>query len=47
MRGGDKGEECEDGEMVILANADLASLPVEQTYESEVTEFARLARRTR
>ncbi|WP_372509994.1 non-homologous end joining protein Ku [Dietzia maris] len=35
----DKAYESEDGEMVILTKEDLASLPVEQSHEIEVTEF--------
>jgi len=34
-----KAYESEDGEMVILTKEDLASLPVEQSHEIEVTEF--------
>ncbi|WP_271800657.1 Ku protein [Dietzia maris] len=34
-----KAYESEDGEMVILTKEDLASLPVEQNHEIEVTEF--------
>lgn len=34
-----KAYESDDGEMVILTKDDLASLPVEQTHEIEVTEF--------
>ena len=34
-----KAYESEDGEMVILTKDDLASLPVEQSHEIEVTEF--------
>lgn len=34
-----KAYESEDGEMVILTRDDLASLPVEQSHEIEVTEF--------
>jgi DNA end-binding protein Ku len=35
-----KTYESEDGEMIILTKEDLASLPVEQSHEIEVTEFA-------
>ncbi|MCT2141126.1 non-homologous end joining protein Ku [Dietzia cinnamea] len=34
-----KAYESEEGEMVILTKEDLASLPVEQNHEIEVTEF--------
>ncbi|MGN7225870.1 Ku protein [Dietzia maris] len=34
-----KAYESEDGEMVILTKEDVASLPVEQSHEIEVTEF--------
>lgn len=34
-----KAYESENGEMVILTKEDLASLPVEQSHEIEVTEF--------
>ena len=34
-----KAYESEEGEMVILTKDDLASLPVEQSHEIEVTEF--------
>ncbi|MBB0995291.1 Ku protein [Dietzia sp. SLG510A3-3B2-2] len=34
-----KAYESEEGEMVILTKEDLASLPVEQSHEIEVTEF--------
>ncbi|MGF0224922.1 Ku protein [Dietzia natronolimnaea] len=34
-----KAYESEDGEMVILTKEDLATLPVEQSHEIEVTEF--------
>ncbi|GAA1741331.1 DNA end-binding protein Ku [Dietzia kunjamensis subsp. schimae] len=34
-----KAYESEDGEMVLLTKEDLASLPVEQSHEIEVTEF--------
>ena len=34
-----KAYESDEGEMVILTKEDLASLPVEQNHEIEVTEF--------
>ena len=34
-----KSYESEDGEVVILSNEELASLPAEQSHEVEVTEF--------